>query len=331
MEQISGIGYEVWGDVDEMLDDQLCTKQSFHIANVIRSGFHPTIYKSSSILGQDLTLEEFCDTIAEAGVLATEPGQFSYGLGAAVLGRIIEVLYEDQFGEEKKLSTIFREMLFDPLGMGNSTFFLTDGDPRVARVPTLYGIKVAEDLSLSITPAAESCAECSPEYSNDTDHYAGPRKQESGDTGVLMTVEDYGRFMDFLTRDGVSESGERLLSSQGIETLTGKWVKGLDLDSGLARLFNCAGTLNENVLPRSFQFGWSIAKPSSELNGYDLTEHPAECTWDGYANTAVHYYRHEDSWIILAPQVMCHGPAGLDEVRNALRWPAVREFQDLWR
>lgn len=48
-------------------------------------------YSSNCIVGQDVSLVDYCDAMAEAGVLVCEPGTFSYGLGALVLGRVIEV------------------------------------------------------------------------------------------------------------------------------------------------------------------------------------------------------------------------------------------------
>ena len=48
-------------------------------------------YSSNCIIGQSSTLSEYCDAIADAGVLVCEPGTLSYGLGALVLGRVCEV------------------------------------------------------------------------------------------------------------------------------------------------------------------------------------------------------------------------------------------------
>jgi hypothetical protein len=42
----------------------------------LREREHPTLYKSSSILGHDLTAEQFCDKLADAGTLVCEPGEF---------------------------------------------------------------------------------------------------------------------------------------------------------------------------------------------------------------------------------------------------------------
>ena len=67
------------------------------VASALRQKLNPDIYRSTNILGADCDLAAFCDTLAEAGVLACEPGEFSYGLGNTVLGRVIEVRCWHQF------------------------------------------------------------------------------------------------------------------------------------------------------------------------------------------------------------------------------------------
>ncbi|MSP82679.1 MAG: hypothetical protein EXQ94_07055 [Alphaproteobacteria bacterium] len=331
MSETSGIGYEIWSDLDEALGHSLGTHRAFQIANALRTRVHRDVYRSSCILGQDMTVAQFCDAIAEAGVLATEPGQFSYGLGATVLGRVIEIVYERHAGKASALSEIFAELLFRPLGMGDAAFFLADGDPRAARVPMLYGVKAGDASIHAVVPAAESVPPTDPPYSNGTDHFAGPRKQESGDTGALMTVADYGRFLDFLARGGVTESGERLLGPGGIDALTRRWVRGLDLDTGLARYCGLAGSLNAGH-PCGFGFGWAIARPGADLDEYDRFDHPGLCFWGGYAHTSVHHFRDEDAWFLIAPsQVMGHGPDGARRIEEVLTKPALATFLDLWR
>ena len=73
--------------------------------------------------------------IAEAGALTCEPGQFSYGLGNTVLGRVIEVVWERKHGEFVRFSEIMRRLLFEPCGMTEASFFLPDGDPRAEHIP----------------------------------------------------------------------------------------------------------------------------------------------------------------------------------------------------
>ena len=100
----------------------------------------------------DLTLQEFCDVVCEAGVLVEEPGTMSYGHGCTIMGAVVEVCYNKAHDcnrlhvdprhhkqEWKVLSEIMEELLFTPLGMRDATFFLKDGDERVERVPMCYG------------------------------------------------------------------------------------------------------------------------------------------------------------------------------------------------
>jgi len=330
MSETSGIGYEFWDDLDTITGGGFATGGSFRIANALRSRINDRVYKSSSILGQDLDLEGFCEVIAEAGVLATHPGQLSYGLGATVLGRVIEIVVEREGRGRRKLSEIFSEMLFDPLGMTDATFFLADNDPRARRIPTLYGIDTSDPDRPHAVPAEQAVPATDPPYSNGTDHTSGPRKQESGDTGTLMPVADYGRFLDFLASGGVTATGERLLSPTGHALLTGHWVAGLDLDTGLARAMGLAGHLNR-TLPLSFQFGWAITRSGEGVVDAAPDDHPGRCHWGGYARTTMSYYRGEESWIVLAPQIICHHPAATAAVANALTVPAVTRFMQLWR
>lgn len=330
MSETSGIGYDAWGDFDEITGGAFQTNGSFHIASALRSRVNNRVYKSSCILGQDIDLQQFCQVIAEAGVLATHPGQLSYGLGAAVLGRVIEVVAERETGRHCRLSEIFQDMLFEPLGMSDATFFLADGDPRSERIPTLYGVATDDPEHPRIVEAAQSVPETDPPYSNGFDHTRGPRKQESGDTGSLMTVADYGKFLDFLAANGVTSDGARLLSPTSHAILTGHWVAGLDLDTGLARGMGLAGRHNR-TLPVSFQFGWAVTRSGDDLNEYGPNDHPGHCYWRGYARTMMDFFRDEDSWIILAPQVICHHPVASAAVSEALAEPVLTRFMQLWR
>lgn len=84
-----------------------------------------------------------------------EPGEFSYGLGNTVLGRVVEVIYERAEGRFLRFSEIMDELLFTPLGMDDATFWLPDGDPRVGRIPTLYGARLEADGSTPVLPELE--------------------------------------------------------------------------------------------------------------------------------------------------------------------------------
>ena len=91
MSETSGIEYDQFSDHDERSGGALGCGMGGAIASALRQQINADVYRSTNILGADCSLAEFCDVIAEAGVLVCEPGEFSYGLGNTVLGRVIEV------------------------------------------------------------------------------------------------------------------------------------------------------------------------------------------------------------------------------------------------
>jgi|EP01047_Picozoa_sp_COSAG01_P066822 CubicO group peptidase (beta-lactamase class C family) len=68
-------------------------------------------------------------------------GTVSYGLGALVVGRILEVLHERQSGSFLRFASICEQKLFAPLGMSSAAFYLEDDDPRIAKIPQLCARK----------------------------------------------------------------------------------------------------------------------------------------------------------------------------------------------
>ena len=330
MSESSGIEYELFSEYDSFLGGGICDRSAGLVANAVRQQLHPEVYRSTSIVGADLTLEEFVDTIGSAGVLTCEPGEFSYGHGATVLGRVIEVLYEKTRGKFKKFSEIMSELLFDPLGMKDAAFFLADGDPRVNRIPTLYGAMLNESgLSTQIAEEQE-CYPQSVEYlTNQTAHYSGPRSYESGDTGSIMTASDYSKFYDMLLDGGISKNGERLLSSKGVQTLCKGRFKGLRLETPLAKSFGVAGT--HSPFPKSFNFGWATSHGDDfSLRGYATSDHSDMSHWGGYALTQGFFYPKEDSYMLVCPQIMLTTPGAFAFGQALIRDASMSAFHNVW-
>ena len=170
----------------------------------------PELYFTSRrIVGSSLLLEDFCDVIAKAGVLVTQPGQSSYGHGATVFGRVIEVT------QNTKLSAYLDETLFKPCNM-EVCFFFSEEDPRIMRLPGMYAPVVSEDGGYTMVP----CQETVQNGTNNTDHFAGPRACESLDTGLCMSVHSYAKFLDVLLNKGRTPAGKQILDEAAVQTLT---------------------------------------------------------------------------------------------------------------
>lgn len=132
-----------------------------------------------------LSNEEFVDRIA-ALPLSRQPGTaWEYSYSTDVLGRVIEVV------EGRPLLDVFREKLFEPLGMSNTSFYVTDATRQAL---------IAEPL-----PHDSGSASVSPMFN--------PRNEmrwQSGGGGLVSTVGDYARFAQMVLNGGEMD-GRRYL------------------------------------------------------------------------------------------------------------------------
>jgi CubicO group peptidase (beta-lactamase class C family) len=133
-------------------------------------------YKAADIYAGDFDLAEFADRIARLP-LQNQPGAlWNYGHSTDVLARVMEV------AAGKSLYAIEKEKLLDPLGMTDTSFFVTD----------------PEKVKVMAQPVP-----------NDSDFRVGRvndptkvKKWESASGGMVSTMADYARFMQMLLSGG---------------------------------------------------------------------------------------------------------------------------------
>jgi len=330
MSESAGIEYDLFSEYDLLFEGGVCDRNAGLVANALRQKLHPGVYRSSSILGANLSLENFVDIIGKAGVLTCEPGEFSYGHGATVLGRIIEILYGKSRGKFKKFSEIMSELLFKPLDMNDAAFFLADNDSRISRVPTLYGALLDESgLSTKIAEEQECYPEGTNYVTNQTAHFSGPRLYESGDTGTIMTAHDYSKFYDMLLDGGVSKKGKRLLTEQGVATLCKGRFENLQRNTTLAKSFGVAG--DDSPFPKSFNFGWATSHGDDNvIREYKTSDHSDMCHWGGYALTQGFFYPTERSYMLVCPQMMSTTPGAFAFGQTLIRDKSMSVFHSVW-
>jgi CubicO group peptidase (beta-lactamase class C family) len=142
----------------------------------------------------DPTTAEFTIRLAKLP-LAYQPGTtWEYSQSTDVLGRVIEAV------TGKSLYEALKEMLLDPLGMADTSFYVTD--PAKQK-------RIAEP------------------FANDRKFGAGAefndprvvRKYESGGGGMVGTAENYARFLQMLANGGTLD-GRRYLSPKTIAYMT---------------------------------------------------------------------------------------------------------------
>jgi CubicO group peptidase (beta-lactamase class C family) len=137
---------------------------------------------------------EFVERLARLP-LAYQPGTtWDYSHSTDVLGRLIEVI------AGRPLSQVFRERIFEPLGMKDTAFYVTD-KVRQERIVEPF----ADDRAIGLDAT-----------------FNDPRvtqKWESGGGGLVGTAMDYARFVQMLLNGGTLD-GKRILGPRTVSYMT---------------------------------------------------------------------------------------------------------------
>ena len=155
-------------------------------------------YVEAGVMKGDFTNAEFADRIAKLP-LAYQPGTtWDYSHSTDILGRLVEVV------SGKTLYEYEKERLLDPLGMKDTSFYVTDAakHPRIAE-------PFANDRIFGIDA-----------------EFNDPRvagKWESGGGGMVSTATDYARFLQMMVNGGSLE-GKRYLSPKTVAFMTSDHV-----------------------------------------------------------------------------------------------------------
>ena len=158
-----------------------------------------SFYKEANLLNEPfLSLEEFVDKIASLP-LAFQPGEaWRYSVSIDVLGRILEVL------EGKRLEDILRTLIFDPLGMNETSFFLDK--TKADRLMPMHGTNNFNEL-ISLNQKDLVVVDIEKTHPSE-----GLNIHERGGGGLFSTVKDYQLFCKFLL-DRMDKEGTPLISS----------------------------------------------------------------------------------------------------------------------
>jgi len=153
-----------------------------------------TLYSEANLSDITRSNEEVADKIATLP-LAYQPGStWDYSHSTDVLGRIIEVV------TGKPLLQAMKEKVLDPLGMTDTSFYVTD-PKKQSRIAEPF----ADDRSIGVNA-----------------NFGDPRvagKYESGGGGMMSTATDYARFVQMLINGGTLE-GKRYLSPRTLAFMT---------------------------------------------------------------------------------------------------------------
>jgi CubicO group peptidase (beta-lactamase class C family) len=150
-------------------------------------------YAAAKIYDGDFTTAEFAERIAKLP-LAEQPGTlWDYGHSTDILGRIIEIV------SGKSLLQYEKESLLDPLGMSNTSFYVTDPKKKILiAMPTTkdHDFRVGFDSSADV-----------------------PMKWESGGGGMVSSMGDWANFSRMILNGG-KLNGKRYLSPDAFRVMT---------------------------------------------------------------------------------------------------------------
>lgn len=205
---------------------------------------------SDGLVQTEGTLEEGAAKLAALPLLHQPGSEWSYGLSTDVLGRVIEV------ASGEPLDAFLRGRIFEPLGMKDTRFFLSEAEaPRLAAV---YAPGETGGLArLGEEPIRKGHMVFSTSY-----HYRGPSTYFSGGAGLVSTVGDYYRFLRMLANGGELD-GTRVLREETVRLMTENRIGELELEPGL-----------------KFGLGFSVQPAASEDGG------AGTYGWGGFFHTS---------------------------------------------
>ena len=224
-------------------------------------------YVDAKIFSEDVDNAGFADALAKLP-LAYQPGTtWDYSHSTDILGRVVEV------ASGKSLYQFEKERILDPLGMKDTSFYVTDPakQPLIAE-PFPADRKIGNDAEVS-DPRIQ-------------------RKWESGGGGMMSTIGDYARFVRMLANGGTLD-GKRYLSPKTVAYM------------GSNHIAPAAGVVpGPYYLPGpGFGFGLGFAV-RTEAGVSPIEGSVGEMNWSGAAGTTFWIDPKEDMFVVFMSQTV---------------------------
>lgn len=222
---------------------------------------HPldAIYRNQGLgdfAPHDNSLDDAVRKLGELPLLFDPGTSWNYSMATDVCGAVIEAIVG------KPLDQVFRERVFDPLGMPDTGFQVPEGDAD--RLAALYLPTPSGGMALFEDPVRSA--------------YLKPPVMLSGGGGLVSTLGDYQKFCDLLLGGGEAH-GHRLLGPRTLSYMASNHLpNGVllnDLGQSLFSEVSMEGT--------GFGLGFSVVE-DPPASGAVCTR--GEFAWGGAASTA---------------------------------------------
>lgn len=221
-------------------------------------------YAQLDLYGRDYTNAEWAERIAKLP-LAEQPGTlWDYGHSTDILGRVIEVI------SGQTLYQFEKKRLLDPLGMIDTSFYITDPAKRPRIAEPFLGDRMIGPV-VGMRDPSEA------------------RRWEAGGSGLIGTITDYARFMQMMLNGGTFD-GKRYLTARTVALMT---TDHIGPGSGVARdYYYFPGT--------GSGFGLGFAVRTRELAGEPGPI--GEYRWDGVGGTFFWVDPGDDMFVVVMAQ-----------------------------
>ncbi len=223
---------------------------------------------------QASTIREQVENLARLPLNAHPGTEWEYHVGYPVIGVVIETV------SGMTLEDFYRERIFKPLKMKDSSFYLPEG--QLDRFPVCYRPqRDGEKWKLVVVDRPET-----------SEKVKGPKTwfDAGGDRGgVLSTVSDYARFAQMLLNGGELD-GARILGRRTVEIMTSNHTRDIPIP----------------MLGHGFGFGIGVGV-RIESAGNPLIRSVGSYGWGGAAGTGYFADPREDMFAIYFTQLMGTG------------------------
>jgi CubicO group peptidase (beta-lactamase class C family) len=283
------VGVEKKGDDGKPTLDLVAPRRPIFIQDLMRHtsgitygffgvGVVKSMYVDAHLFAADVDNAEFAERIAKLP-LAYQPGTtWDYGHSTDILGRVVEIV------SGKSLYQFEKERILDPLGMKDTSFYVTDrAKQALVAEPFPNDRKIANDFEMN-DPRV-------------------PQKWEAGGSGMVSTITDYARFTQMLL-DGGSLEGKRYLSPKTVAFMGANHI-------GPAA----------NILPGPYYlpgpgygFGLGFAV-RTEVGVSPIEGSVGEMNWSGAGGTTFWIDPKEDMFVVFMAQTV----AQRDRLRVAMK------------
>lgn len=274
------VGVEKKGDDGNLTLDLVAPRRAMTVQDLMRhtsgitygffgEGLVKKAYVDARIFSEDVDNAGFADRIAKLP-LAYQPGStWDYSHSTDILGRVVEVV------SGKSLYQFEKERILDPLGMKDTSFYVTDKakQPRIAE-PFPNDRKIGNDAEMNDPRIA--------------------RKWESGGGGMVSTIGDYARFVKMLLNGGTLD-GKRYLSPKTIAYM------------GSNHIGPASGVVNGPYYLPGPGFGFGLGFAVRTEPGVSVMEGSVgEMNWSGAGGTTFWVDPKEDMFVVFMSQTVQH-------------------------